>query len=149
MKIFTRKRASPGNPNEMSQAPCSRSVVMACLLSPIRSAAIWRVSSGVREVSPGTCTGSLLFFRTLLLVEAGFYAGTQAGQQVLCTLGILPGGCKLQILLEGFGSSRSCNRLISLQRGLAQQVDAFLVVGVGAVRVGGNALVERSIGLVR
>src|SRR5262252_1484724 len=41
----------------MSLDPCSRSVLIACLLSPIRSAAICRVSSAESTVIPGTCTG--------------------------------------------------------------------------------------------
>src|SRR5215469_4720900 len=56
MKALTRNRASPGKPYEMSHDPCSRSVLIACLLLPIRSAAIRRVSSAVRVVTPATCT---------------------------------------------------------------------------------------------
>ena len=57
MKIFTRKRASPGRPNEMSQEPCSRNMLMACLLSPMRSEAMRRVSSAVSNRRPGPSTG--------------------------------------------------------------------------------------------
>ena len=44
----------------MSQAPCSRSVVMACLLSPIRSAAMWRVSSARQDGESGHLHGNHL-----------------------------------------------------------------------------------------
>ena len=39
------KAGQPGNPKEISQEPCSRSMLMACLLSPMRSEAMRRVSS--------------------------------------------------------------------------------------------------------
>src|ERR1700751_5598235 len=42
----------------MSQDPCSRRVLIACLLLPIRSAAMRRVSSADKTVSPSTCTGT-------------------------------------------------------------------------------------------
>src|SRR6266436_7366293 len=42
----------------MSQDPCSRSVLIACLLLPIRSAAMRRVSSGESVDIPSTCTGT-------------------------------------------------------------------------------------------
>src|ERR1039457_5161256 len=93
--MLTRKRAKPGSPKEMSHAPCSRRVVIACLLSPIRSAAMWRVSSGVREVSPGTCTGIIWPYtwtcggrpgekiRSLIFSEARSIAPRSAGGATL------------------------------------------------------------------
>src|SRR6516164_9690032 len=42
----------------MSQEPCSRSVLMTCLLLPIRSAAMRRVSSAVRAERPSIFTGT-------------------------------------------------------------------------------------------
>ena len=54
IKILTRKRASPGKPKEISQEPCSRSMLMACLLSPMRSEAMRRVSSAVSSAQSRT-----------------------------------------------------------------------------------------------
>ena len=56
MKTFTRKRATPGKAYEISQYPCSRNMVIADLLLPIRCEAMPRVSSAVSAGTPSTST---------------------------------------------------------------------------------------------
>ena len=55
---------------------------------------------------------------------------------------------QFQVLLEGFGRSRRRDDFVALQRGFAEHIHAFPVIGFGAVGIGGNAFVEGGIGLV-
>ena len=52
MKAFTRNREVPARLYETSQEPSLRRLPSAYSLSPISSAAMWRVSSGVRHRPP-------------------------------------------------------------------------------------------------
>src|ERR1700728_8548 len=55
---------------------------------------------------------------------------------------------QLQVLLEGYGGAGSGDHLVTLEGCLTEKVDAFLVVGFGPSRIGGNAFIESVDGLI-
>ena len=55
---------------------------------------------------------------------------------------------KLQIFVESFRGAVGCNHLVALQSGLAHQVDAFPIIGVGLGGISGNGFVEGGDGIV-
>src|ERR1035438_9612176 len=65
-KMFTRKRHWPGRLYDMSQDPCSCSVAIACLLLPMSSSDMRRVSSGVSICRSEEHTSELQSLRHLV-----------------------------------------------------------------------------------
>src|SRR5579884_1034552 len=83
-----------------------------------------------------------------LFSEGGLNCRPDTGQQVLRTLGVGSVRSQFKVFLQGLGRTRRSDRLIALQSRFPEQVYPFLIIGVGAVRVRSNALVERGIGVI-
>jgi hypothetical protein len=86
--------------------------------------------------------------RGFLLAEAGFDGSANAGEHLLGYVGVWSGRRKFKIFLEGFGGARGRNHFVALQSCLADQVDAFLIISVGLIWVGGDALIESGNGVI-
>src|SRR5271157_3326397 len=104
-----------------------------------RMAALWRVSFGLR----------LLRRRRLRLAVGGRHRSTNAGKQLFCSIGVLPGGIQFEILVKGLCGTLGRNHLVALGGGLGQQVDPLPVVSGGFRGIGLNCLVESGNGLIR
>src|SRR5258708_24783526 len=86
--------------------------------------------------------------RLLSRTESSFDRGSDRGQHLFGYVGVGAVRLKLEVLLKGLGGAFGRNRLIPLQRSLADHVHAFLVVGVGPIGIGGDGLVEGRDGIV-
>ena len=84
----------------------------------------------------------LLFNGLLLGSEAGFYSGAYACEHVFGRLRELALRMKLEIFLEGFGSTFGRNHFVALEGGFTDQIDALPIVSLGFGGIGGNDLIE-------
>src|SRR5271166_6076346 len=84
----------------------------------------------------------LLGWWRLAFAESGGHRSTNAGEQLFGSVGVLSGGIQLKVLVESFRCTLGCNHLVTLGRGLGQQVDALPVVGSGLSRIRLNCLIE-------
>jgi hypothetical protein len=81
----------------------------------------------------------LLLGRRLSLSVSRLHRCSNAGQHLFRGISVRTVGLELDILLEGLGCSRGCYELpIFAGGGLAHQVHAFPVVGVGFFGIGGD-----------
>ena len=78
-----------------------------------------------------------------MFAEARFNRSTDASEHLLGGVGILAIGIKLQILVKRIGCAVGRNHLVALQSRLANHVDTLPVVGIRALRVDLDRLVER------
>src|SRR5215472_3596564 len=88
--------------------------------------------------------GTLLLRRRLLLVaETGFNRAADRCQYSFGGISVAAGRLQFQIFLKGFGSPRRRLHLAFFGRGsFAHHVDTLPIVGVGAVGISGDDLVE-------
>src|SRR5258708_17512339 len=80
--------------------------------------------------------------RLLSRTESSFDRGSDRGQHLFGHVGVGAVRLKFEVLLKGLGGAFGRNRLVPLQRSLADHVHAFLVGGVGTIGIGGAGFVE-------